>query len=180
MNRHKLSICRHFTNSRAVPICTSWPYARWWRIPNPLWSDSLSLSTHSHVSAEYLFFNSAMPPLRLRFASSQCRGIRRMLKMEIRFLHAGMTHPIFILSAWLFLTRKKSWNPSDFHPINSPLTISLFLFYFLFPVAVLLLRFSGSGLHPVLQFRIPAFLFLPAVIQYRQLFFCKNLRIFCT
>ena len=41
-----------FTKWRAVPTCTSWPSARWWRIPNPLWSDSLSLATHSHVSAE--------------------------------------------------------------------------------------------------------------------------------
>ena len=59
-----------YANWRAVPTCTSWPYARWWRIPNPLWSDSLSLATHSHVSAECLFFNYAMPTLRLRFALS--------------------------------------------------------------------------------------------------------------
>ena len=53
-------------------------------------------------------------------------------------------------------------NPSDLDPMNSPLTISLFPFYFLFLVAALLHRFLGSSQHPVLQFHIPASLFSPA------------------
>jgi hypothetical protein len=115
-----------------------------------------SLVTLSHVSAECLFFNFAMPPLRLRFASSQCCVIRRMLKM-IRF-----------------------WNQLDVDPMNSPLNISLFLFYFLFSVAMLLHQFSGSDPHPVLQFHITAFLFHLPVLGIYSFLFCKNLRILGT
>lgn len=103
------------------------------------------------MSAECLFFNYAMPSLRLCFASS-----------------------VFYFERMARFNTQKSGNPSDFHPMNSPLAILLFLFYFLFPVAALLHQFSGSGQYPVWQFRIPAFLFLPAGTRYRQLSFLQG------